>query len=321
MGYWFYDSKGHMLGRMRRRSLIRSNLYINGAIGSKAKLLKNNGRAAVVGTKRGRCLEQRRTRMESDPEVQIDVEPREETAPILSIPKSFKAGPVEKRPPAAGSRFLANLQSRMDSARFRWINEKLYTSTGSEAAEMFESDPGLFDVYHRGFSAQVNKWPANPLDHVINYIRNLPIPYIIADLGCGEGRLALSVPHTVHSFDLVSVGSHVTSCDMTHLPLSNESVNVVVFCLSLMGTNLKDYLEEAWRILSPNGILKITEVVSRLDSINSFVRKIEALGFELATKKLLSKMFINLELRKCPRKVNHHSPVNIKLKPCSYKKR
>ncbi len=32
-------------------------------------------------------------------------------------------------------------------------------------------------------------------------------------------------------------------------PLHDSSVDVAVFCLSLMGTNLKDYLKEANRVL------------------------------------------------------------------------
>ncbi|GFV88994.1 hypothetical protein TNCV_4911942 [Trichonephila clavipes] len=47
------------------------------------------------------------------------------------------------------------------------------------------------------------------------------------------------------------------------VPLPNESVNVAVFCLSLMGTNLKDYLRETFRILKVGGTLKIAEVESR----------------------------------------------------------
>ena len=41
--------------------------------------------------------------------------------------------------------------------RFRWINEQLYTRMGYEALNMFEQDRTLFDVYHKGFSAQTSK--------------------------------------------------------------------------------------------------------------------------------------------------------------------
>jgi ribosomal RNA-processing protein 8 len=41
----------------------------------------------------------------------------------------------------------------------------------------------------------------------------------------------------------------VKACDMAHTPLLTGHINIVVFCLSLMGSNLKDYLLEANRVL------------------------------------------------------------------------
>lgn len=76
-----------------------------------------------------------------------------------------------------------------------------------------------------------------------------PKEYVIADLGCGDGRLSKSVPQKVHSFDLVSLDPSIQACDMSHTPLLASQCNVVVFCLSLMGTNLMDYIMEANRIL------------------------------------------------------------------------
>ena len=47
------------------------------------------------------------------------------------------------------------LQKKLDASQFRFINEKLYTTSGVEAMVMFEKKPELFDVYHRGFASQV----------------------------------------------------------------------------------------------------------------------------------------------------------------------
>lgn len=72
----------------------------------------------------------------------------------------------------------------------------------------------------------------------------------MADFGCGEAQLASSLPDaTVHSFDLVAASDLVTVCNMAHTPLQANSVDVAVFCLSLMGTNLSDFIKEANRVL------------------------------------------------------------------------
>lgn len=73
--------------------------------------------------------------------------------------------------------------------------------------------------------------------------------YKIADLGCGDAQISKSVEQKVYSFDLIAVDESVTECDMTNIPLEKDSIDVVIFCLSLMGTNLNDYIIEANRIL------------------------------------------------------------------------
>lgn len=81
---------------------------------------------------------------------------------------------------------------------------------------------------------------------------------VVADFGCGDATLSESVPQKVHSFDLVAANDNVTACDMSRVPLKNASVDVAVYCLSLMGTNLKDYLIEANRVLKIGFVIKIT---------------------------------------------------------------
>jgi ribosomal RNA-processing protein 8 len=73
----------------------------------------------------------------------------------------------------------------------------------------------------------------------------------VADFGCGEAKLAQQVSNKVHSFDFVSLNDLVTKCDMKNVPLNSQSCDIVVFCLSLMGTNLVDFLCEAHRVLKP----------------------------------------------------------------------
>lgn len=215
------------------------------------------------------------------------------------------------------------MTSKMDGARFRWINEQLYTVTSGQAKAMFAEDPNLFNVYHKGFVTQTEKWPANPVDRVISYVRMLPKSHIIADFGCGEAKLAQSVCNTVHSYDLVATNEHVTACDMARVPLPSSSVDVCVFCLSLMGTNSSDFIKEARRVLKRNGQLKVCEIASRFASEDEFVKKVGRFGFELTNKTCFSKLFVDFEFKAVARgklKGDAKMP-NIELKPCIYKRR
>ena len=155
---------------------------------------------------------------------------------------------------------------------------------------------------------------------VIEYVKSLPHHMVIADFGCGEARLAQSVLHTVHSFDLVACNSYVTACNMAHVPLPSASVDVCVFCLSLMGTNITDFIKEGKRVLKQDGRLKICDVASRFTSVENFAKDVESFGFKLFKTRTLSKMFVDLEF-KVTSQVRLSKLPNIQLKPCCYKRR
>lgn len=43
------------------------------------------------------------------------------------------------------------MAKKLQGARFRWLNEQLYTTTGKEAYTLLQSDPGIFkEVGERG---------------------------------------------------------------------------------------------------------------------------------------------------------------------------
>jgi ribosomal RNA-processing protein 8 len=204
-----------------------------------------------------------------------------------SSPAPSKSSSASSKPVKEGlSSLQQQFQKKLEGARFRSINEELYTSVSSSAFEDFQRNPLKFFDYHKGYREQVAAgWPCNPLDHIITWIKSTQSSSsIIADMGCGEARLAASISNKVHSFDLVACNETVTACDIANVPLQNASVDIVVFCLSLMGTNINSFLSEANRILKKNGILKIVEVRSRFEDkqgIKAFQAYLKHLGFKV----------------------------------------
>ncbi|NXY81412.1 RRP8 protein, partial [Alcedo cyanopectus] len=224
---------------------------------------------------------------------------------------------------APGNRSVAlraRMEERLLGARFRYINQQLYTSSSREAVRLFREDPQAFEIYHRGFTRQLLRWPENPLDRIIRYLRQRPASLVVADFGCGDCKLAASVKNKVHCFDLVPLSPRVTVCDMAQVPLAAESVDVAVFCLALMGTNLQEILEEANRVLKPGGTLMVAEVASRFEDVRAFLSAMAQLGFRSVSKDLSSTFFVLLEFAKTgpprPRPVP-----GLRLLPCLYKRR
>ncbi|KAL2916215.1 25S rRNA (adenine645-N1)-methyltransferase [Polyrhizophydium stewartii] len=207
------------------------------------------------------------------------------------------------------SEMQAKMQRKLAGAKFRWINERLYTTSSADAVQMFSQQPELFEIYHSGFSSQVEDWPTNPVDVFLADLSKKPPGTVIADMGCGEAKIAqmLHGSMTVHSFDLVAGNDFITACDIAHVPLAASSCDVVVFCLSLMGTNFVDFLKEARRILKSGGELKIAEVVSRISDMDQFDTS--------------NKMFVVAEFTKTGKPRGDAAAEALSLKPCIYKRR
>ncbi|XP_035535424.1 ribosomal RNA-processing protein 8 [Morone saxatilis] len=239
------------------------------------------------------------------------------------IPAETKDEPaaLEEVKPDRSASLRSRMEQRLESARFRFINEVLYSTTSGEAKRMFKQDPQAFGIYHRGYTAQVQRWPANPVDDIISYIRLKPSSLVVADFGCGDCKIARSVKNKVHSFDLAATCELVTVCDMANVPLRDGSVDIAVFCLSLMGTNLADFLAEANRVLKRGGVLKIAEVASRFENVRSFVTALASLGFKLVSKDTENTHFYSFELLKTGDAPENIKKFGLQLKPCVYKKR
>ena len=86
--------------------------------------------------------------------------------------------------------------------------------------------------------------------------------------------------HVVHSFDHVSINDDVVACDMANIPLDDETLDLAVFSLSLMGANFTDYLREAHRTLKIDGQLHVFESTSRFSDRDAFIRDLKQLGFD-----------------------------------------
>lgn len=265
-----------------------------------------------------------------DPPEPPILHPKASTMNALPSPEPSPTTLPNSFPPSAPSTNLTPLQTSMRqkliSARFRHLNQTLYTTPSSHSSSMFAELPSSYTSYHAGFRAQVAVWPQNPVDTFITDLKaraqvgnkgellgsqkkrwreqrrgksrepvktndednkneesskldGLPRGRrgfcTIADLGCGDATLAASVAQLckplslrIHSFDLAKgdgPNAHlITVADICGtLPLEDNSVDVAIFCLSLMGTNWVDSVQEAARSVRPGGEVWVAEIRSR----------------------------------------------------------
>ena len=208
-------------------------------------------------------------------------------------------------------------------AKFRWLNEQLYSKPGAESKEMFTAEPHLFQQYHEGFSQQAAQWPTNPVTECIAWLERHPKLCVVGDFGCGTAAIATALheKRTVYSFDLVTNDNPlITACDISQVPLKPESLDVAIFNLSLMGTDWPSFIEEAKRCLRQSGVLYISEVTSRMKDPDGFARSLEAAGFKVVGHKASKGGFFHTFISR--KEKQSGLPMNpALLGKCHYKKR
>jgi ribosomal RNA-processing protein 8 len=222
----------------------------------------------------------------------------------ISTPKITMPPPPPK-PEVKLTPLQAAMRQKLVSARFRHLNETLYTTPSIAAQALLEANPTFFDEYHSGFRQQVQTWPQNPVDGFVEDLQErgqvktigrgskghappattdngephksvaaLPRTSgtcIVADLGCGDAKLASLISGKIGkkcnikvlSYDLQSPNKLVTKADIANLPLEDGTMDIAIFCLALMGTNWIEFIDEAYRILHWKGELWIAEIKSR----------------------------------------------------------
>ncbi|SBT71027.1 ribosomal RNA-processing protein 8, putative [Plasmodium malariae] len=218
----------------------------------------------------------------------------------------------------------------VNSSLFRYINEFMYTNKSETVQKKLNETKNVFNIYHMGYKNQKDKWPNNPVNDIIKYLRkNFTKIDKIADLGCGEAEIAKTLSGwSISSFDLIKFNEYVTACNITHLPLSNNSQDCIIICLSLMNTDWPKIIFESVRCLKKKATLIIADVVSRFTNYKAFVKFMSNVGCTLSNQVNLDNFFYifffennkkdNVSLTVNEGKVKKFSKL---LAPCFYKRR
>ncbi|KAI1322986.1 methyltransferase-domain-containing protein [Xylariaceae sp. FL0255] len=278
--------------RLKKQKMLGNDQGADGNAGIEKSTSASHNDAEESGPRKKRKKDKQEAGHEAHETQSLEVQTKQHAAP-----------PAPKLTPMQTA-----MREKLVSARFRHLNETLYTKPSAEAFQLFQDSPEMFQEYHEGFRRQVNVWPENPVDGYIEDIkirgRHRPThrsrsahapsstsdvaPLLrtngvctIADLGCGDAKLATSLQAdkkrmniNILSYDLQNPSPLVTKADIANLPLEDGSVNVVIFCLALMGTNWLDFIEEAYRILHWKGELWVAEIKSRLGHVSNKNKKL-----------------------------------------------
>ena len=165
---------------------------------------------------------------------------------------------------------------------FSRMNARWSTSYSHTNYKRLQGNPEEWMQYHTLYQEARKTWIVIPYEEAVKWLQKRS-DLIVADFGCGEALIAKAFAgkHTVHSFDFIAINDSVIECDMAHVPLEDDCLDVAMFNLSLMGLNIADYIREAARTLKLDGQLWIYEVISRIKDLHRFIRGLELAGFKI----------------------------------------
>ena len=170
---------------------------------------------------------------------------------------------------------------RRELGDFSELNKKWSVSNSKTIKERLKKDKSEWNYYHTLYREKRKGWSEIPYIEISKKIKDRE-DWIVADLGCGENLLSKEITNKVYPFDYVGIDESVIECDISDIPLENNKVDVSVFCLSLMGSNYKEYLKEGYRILKPYGNMFIVEPQKKWENNSErLISELESIGLKV----------------------------------------
>jgi ubiquinone/menaquinone biosynthesis C-methylase UbiE len=86
-------------------------------------------------------------------------------------------------------------------------------------------------------------------------------------MGCGKGHISQYYMNDsrfqFYNYDHISSNETIIPCDISTLPLEDDSVEICILSLVMWGSNCKDYIQESYRVLESGGKMYIIEPTKR----------------------------------------------------------
>lgn len=197
--------------------------------------------------------------------------PIDTDAPDTSKPKPKKSMKLKIQPtPNSRVETTEHKRERVKS-ELSVLHQRYKTMTSQNLRKEFTKNPDLWNKYHaiaeeNEKSFQEDGIPRNRIIRELDKI-HMNRTKVVVDMGCGKAQIAEHYKNDHRfrfiNYDHISSSDAVTSCDISHTQLDDNSVEICILSLAMWGHNCKEYIQEANRILESNGELYIIEPTKR----------------------------------------------------------
>ena len=151
------------------------------------------------------------------------------------------------------------------------LHQRYKTLSSQNLRNEFNTTPELWYKYHEIAEENERSFPEDeiPRNRIIQELLKIKTKRTkqVVDLGCGKAQIAhyfkTDPRFKFINYDHISSNDTVISCDISNTPLEEDSVEICILSLAMWGSNCREYIQEAARILESNGKLYIIEPSKR----------------------------------------------------------
>jgi ribosomal RNA-processing protein 8 len=151
------------------------------------------------------------------------------------------------------------------------LHKEYKTLKSENLHNKFQENPDLWTTYHQIAEENEKSFPEEdiPRNRIIQQLDKTKTKRTkrIVDLGCGKGQISQYYKDDkrfqFYNYDHISSNDTIISCDISNIPLEEDSVEICILSLAMWGSNCREYIQEANRILETGGKLYIIEPTKR----------------------------------------------------------
>jgi superfamily II DNA or RNA helicase len=154
------------------------------------------------------------------------------------------------------------------------LHQKYKTMNSQTLATTFKSNPELWSEYHAISEENEQSFLKEgiPRNRIIKELTKIKRPKLVVDMGCGKAEISKHFANNqlfqFINYDHIASNSTVIQCDISATPLDDNGVDIVILSLAMWGSNCRDYIKEAHRILDLRGTLYLIEPTKRWSEKN-----------------------------------------------------
>jgi ubiquinone/menaquinone biosynthesis C-methylase UbiE len=242
-----------------------------------------NWKSSLNGSCNGRCSDEvrdyldknlpgwRPTTPKTHPITSSETKTIEEEPPIPEESVRPKKSMKLKKPSKKPKKETSEQKKARVKTEISVLHQKYKTMNSENLYKEFQENPQLWNIYHeiseeneKSFSE--NEIPRNRIIAELNKTKTKRTKLVV-DMGCGKGQISTHFSNDKRfqfiNYDHVSSNDTIISCDISNLSLEEDTVEICILSLAMWGSNCKEYVKEANRILESGGKLYIIEPTKR----------------------------------------------------------